>query len=224
MNELIDTTEMYLRTVYELEEEGIPPLRARIAERLSQSGPTVSQTVQRMERDGLLTLRDDRSIELTPVGRAKSTSVMRKHRLAEVLLTEVIGLGWELAHDEACRWEHVLGDAVEDRLVVLLGDPQVSPYGNPIPARDAVGPPPLGDGAPTPLDGLLGAGSATVRVARLTEELQTDIELLAALAEAGVRPGARIAAERAGDRLRLTASGRVTVAAAVARMIFVHVA
>ncbi|WP_300079612.1 metal-dependent transcriptional regulator [Propioniciclava sp.] len=224
MSELIDTTEMYLRTVYELEEEGIPPLRARIAERLSQSGPTVSQTVQRMERDGLLVVGDDRRIHLTDAGRLKATSVMRKHRLAEVLLTDVIGLDWELVHDEACRWEHVISDAVEDRLVALLADPHVSPYGNPIPARDAAGPPalPAEGGVVLLAEALGGKGAATVAIARLTEELQADPDLIAALAEAGVRPGVAVAAELAGDRLRLAASGRVTVDAGVTQMIFVR--
>ena len=133
MSDLIDTTEMYLRTVYELEEEGVPPLRARIAERLAQSGPTVSQTVQRMERDGLLHVADDRTIQLTPAGRAKATSVMRKHRLAEVFLTETLELPWELVHEEACRWEHVISDEVGERLARVLGQPTASPYGNPIP-------------------------------------------------------------------------------------------
>src|SRR5438477_12139719 len=86
VNDLIDTTEMYLRTVYELEEEGITPLRARIAERLRQSGPTVSQTVARMQRDGLLTVQGDRHLELTEAGRMHAIAVMRKHRLAECLL------------------------------------------------------------------------------------------------------------------------------------------
>ena len=103
-HDLIDTIEMYLRTIFELEEEGAVPLRARIAERLLQSVPTVSQTVARMERDGLVTIDGDRRLELTPAGRAIATRVMRKHRLAECLLVDVIGLEWELVHEEACRW------------------------------------------------------------------------------------------------------------------------
>ena len=86
VSDLIDTTEMYLRTIFELEEEGVVPLRARIAERLGQSGPTVSQTVARMERDGLLTVEGDRHLELSGPGRELATRVMRKHRLAECLL------------------------------------------------------------------------------------------------------------------------------------------
>ena len=104
MNDLVDTTEMYLRTIYDLEEEGVVPLRARIAERLDQSGPTVSQTVSRMERDELLHVAGDRHLELTDKGRTLAISVMRKHRLAERLLVDVIGLPWEEVHAEACRW------------------------------------------------------------------------------------------------------------------------
>src|SRR5215475_12923571 len=105
-HDLVDTTEMYLRTILELEEEGVTPLRARIAERLHQSGPTVTQTVNRMERDGLLTVEDDRHLQLTDLGRQTAVAVMRKHRLAEVLLVKLIGMPYEEAHDEACRWEH----------------------------------------------------------------------------------------------------------------------
>ena len=145
VSDLIDTTEMYLRTIYELVEEGIVPLRARIAERLHQSGPTVSQTVARMERDGLLTVEGDRHLELTDEGLRLATRVMRKHRLAERLLTDVIGLDWELVHEEACRWEHVMSETVERRLVELLDHPTESPYGNPIPGLDELGESDLGE-------------------------------------------------------------------------------
>ena len=138
MNDLIDTTEMYLRTIFELEEEGIVPLRARIAERLHQSGPTVSQTVARMERDGLLTVEGDRHLQLSDEGRQLATAVMRKHRLAECLLVDVIGLDYADVHEEACRWEHVMSEAVERKLLTLLGNPSVSPFGNPIPGLDAL--------------------------------------------------------------------------------------
>src|SRR6187431_2570751 len=124
---------MYLRTVLELEEEGVPALRARIAERLRQSGPTVSQTVARMERDGLLRVEGDRHLALTDLGREKAVAVMRKHRLAELLLVNVIGMPYEEAHDEACRWEHVMSESVEQKVYELLNRPTRSPYGNPIP-------------------------------------------------------------------------------------------
>src|SRR6516164_11870761 len=127
---------MYLRTVFELEEEGIVPLRARIAERLSQSGPTVSQTVARMERDGLLHVAGDRQLALSETGRTLATRVMRKHRLAECLLVSVIKLPWEEVHIEACRWEHVISESVERRLFELLGYPDRCPHGNVIPGLE----------------------------------------------------------------------------------------
>src|ERR1700716_4671944 len=130
---------MYLRTVFELEEEGIVPLRARIAERLEQSGPTVSQTVSRMERDGLLHVAGDRHLEPTDKGRALAIAVMRKHRLAERLLVDVIGVPWEEVHAEACRWEHVMSEDVERRLVQVLNNPTTSPFGNPIPGLSELG-------------------------------------------------------------------------------------
>ena len=102
MTDLIDTTEMYLRTIFELEEENIPPMRARIAERLEQSGPTVSQTVARMERDNLVHVQGDRHLELTSEGRARATRVMRKHRLAELLLVAANKMA-EGAQNDACK-------------------------------------------------------------------------------------------------------------------------
>ena len=139
MTDLIDTTEMYLRTILELEEENIVALRARIAERLRHSGPTVSQTIGRMERDGLVVVSGDRHLELTETGRKRAIEVMRKHRLAERLLADVIGLDWAYVHEEACRWEHVMSERVERRIFDLLDHPTVSPYGNPIPGLAELG-------------------------------------------------------------------------------------
>ncbi len=190
VSDLIDTTEMYLRTIYELVEEGIVPLRARIAERLHQSGPTVSQTVARMERDGLVTVEGDRHLELTPEGLRLATRVMRKHRLAERLLTDVIGLDWELVHAEACRWEHVMSETVERRLVDLLDHPTESPYGNPIPGLGELGEQPGGeflDGMELLAD-LAGEERASVRVRRISEELQKDEPLMGTLRRIGVLP------------------------------------
>src|SRR3974390_2765067 len=132
---------MYLRTIFELEEEGVTPLRARIAERLGQTGPTVSQTVARMERDGLLHVLGDRQLALRDIGRTLATRVMRKHRLAECLLVGVIKLPWEEVHIEACRWEHVISDNVERRLVELLDYPVRCPHGNVIPGLAELGVP-----------------------------------------------------------------------------------
>lgn len=194
MTDLIDTTEMYLRTILELEEEHIVPLRARISERLGHSGPTVSQTVGRMERDGLVVVSDDRTLELTDAGRQKAVDVMRKHRLAERLLSDVIGLDWAFVHEEACRWEHVMSEQVERRLVELLGHPTESPYGNPIPGLDLLGDVPAAQfeqgvvGLVRRLDAADGPVQGTVR--RLAEPAQVDPELLQQLKGAGVVPGA----------------------------------
>lgn len=191
MTDLIDTTEMYLRTILELEEEGIVPLRARIAERLDHSGPTVSQTVARMERDGLVHVRNDRHLELTEDGREKAVGVMRKHRLAERLLADVIGLDWAYVHDEACRWEHVMSEQVELRLLDLLDNPAESPYGNPIPGLSDLHAPVPGSGSPFDRGERLSVASGRpgrYTVVRLTEAIQTDPELLGELSLAGVRP------------------------------------
>ena len=104
------------RIVLELEEEGVPALRARVAERLHLSAPSVSEGVSRLEEQGLLVLTEDRTVALTERGRAWASSVMRKHRLAERLLADVIGLDPAYIHEEACRWEHVMSEAVERRL------------------------------------------------------------------------------------------------------------
>ncbi|ASR37473.1 dihydrofolate reductase [Prauserella marina] len=192
MNDLIDTTEMYLRTIYELEEEGVVPLRARIAERLQQSGPTVSQTVARMERDGLVVVADDRHLQLTDHGRELAVAVMRKHRLAERLLVDVIGLEWEHVHNEACRWEHVMSEAVERKLVKLLDHPTTSPYGNPIPGLDK-----LGEGEPAPpaesdlvrLDEVARSGGGKVEIRRIAEHVQLDEGLMTELKSVGILPG-----------------------------------
>ncbi|MFX4293143.1 metal-dependent transcriptional regulator [Streptomyces bohaiensis] len=202
MSGLIDTTEMYLRTILELEEEGVVPMRARIAERLEQSGPTVSQTVARMERDGLLSVAGDRHLELTEEGRRLAERVMRKHRLAECLLVDVIGLEWEHVHAEACRWEHVMSEAVERRVLALLDHPTESPYGNPIPALAELGETVTTD--PFLEEGMvalseLGAGDGrTVVVRRIGEPIQMDAQLMHTLRRAGVQPGASVSV-RAGD-------------------------
>jgi DtxR family Mn-dependent transcriptional regulator len=195
MTDLIDTTEMYLRTILELEEEGQVPMRARISERLGQSGPTVSQTVARMERDGLVHVSDDRHLELSDRGRVEAISVMRKHRLAERLLADIIGLDWELVHEEACRWEHVMSETVERKILELISDPHFSPYGNPIPGLETLG---------IEKSEEFSAGVESVaslnherllpvyRLKRIGEPLQVDTELLIDLKENGILPGANV--------------------------------
>ncbi|HVX55618.1 metal-dependent transcriptional regulator [Nocardioides sp.] len=210
MSDLIDTTEMYLRTIYELVEEGIVPLRARIAERLHQSGPTVSQTVARMERDGLLTVEGDRHLQLTAEGTRLAVRVMRKHRLAERLLTDVIGLDWELVHEEACRWEHVMSENVEKRLLKLLDQPTESPYGNPIPGLDELGADPVDEEFMTGVESLSRVASAekgTVLVRRISEEMQKDETLMSALRRVGALPDRTVTVVATAEGVLLGSGG-----------------
>jgi DtxR family Mn-dependent transcriptional regulator len=225
-SDLIDTTEMYLRTIYELEEEGVIPLRARIAERLNQSGPTVSQTVARMERDGLLQVESDRHLQLSERGRHLAVSVMRKHRLAERLLHDVIGLEWDQLHVEACRWEHVMSDAVERRIVAMLDGPLVCPHGNPIPGLEDLGLPAGGAEAVTlaTLADSVAADAVTVRIERISELLQPNVELMRQLSDAGVTPGLSVAMSRVPAGFQVAgAPDTEPVSDEVARHIFVSV-
>lgn len=173
--------EEYLKAAYELEEEGAPLIRARLAERLGHSGPTVTETVRRLETDGYLRA-DGRDLRLTSSGRARAEAVVRKHRLAECLLADVIGLPWVQVHLEAGRWEHVISEDVAERLVALLDDPASCPHGNPIPgSRRAVRPlRPLAESA---------VGDE-VRLGRISERVELDGESLQYLDSHGFRPGA----------------------------------
>lgn len=198
--------EEYLHVVYDLEEDGVRVIRARIAERLGYSAPSVTEMVRRLVEEGYLRVQD-RSLRLTPKGRELAESVVRRHRLAERLLTDVIGLEWYKAHREAGRWEHVISDDVEEKLRALLGDPATCPHGNPIP------------GAPEPAD--LGHMRALtecrvgerVRIDRVNETLEWDDASLAYLDEHGVRPGALLKIRsRAPDGTLTVEAGADTVA------------
>jgi len=215
MTDLVDTTEMYLRTILDLEEENIIPLRARISERLGHSGPTVSQTIGRMERDGLVVVEGDRHLELTDDGRRKATHVMRKHRLAERLLADVIGLDWAFVHEEACRWEHVMSEQVERRLLEMLGHPTESPYGNPIPGLEELGDPAAArfmDGVVSIVDIIssknrIVAEPVSVKIRRLAEPVQFEPDLLQQLQDAGVMPGAQASISSAGSYVLVQVEG-----------------
>ena len=229
---LIDTTEMYLRTIFELEEEGIVPLRARIAERLGQTGPTVSQTVARMERDSLLRLEDDRQLVLTEKGRELATRVMRKHRLAECLLVGVIGLPWEEVHVEACRWEHVISEQVERKLVELLDYPVCCPHGNVIPGLSELGVPTdaadravaAGRETVEPMDkaAIKRSGPAVVR--RISEQVQSDAKLMLKLRHSGIQPGREVTLAMTDDVVRVTSEdGAGSITAELPRRVAAHV-
>jgi DtxR family transcriptional regulator, Mn-dependent transcriptional regulator len=173
--------EEYLEAIHELEEEGTVCIQARLAERVGHSAPSVSEMVRRLRLDGYVVV-EDRAVMLTEKGRTRAESVVRKHRLAERLLTDVIGLPWHKAHVEACRWEHVISDEVEERLVELLNHPTTCPHGNPIPGTD---------GHRQELVALAGAEPGDqVRLERVTEQVEIDMESLTYLSVHGFVTGA----------------------------------
>ncbi|WNM24968.1 metal-dependent transcriptional regulator [Demequina capsici] len=222
MSDLIDTTEMYLRTIYELVEDGVVPMRARIVEQLGHSGPTVSQTVARMERDGLVVVTEDRHLELTREGERLAMRVMRKHRLAERLLTDVLGLDLAHAHDEACRWEHVMSERVERRVLALIGEAKVSPYGNPVPGLEELGELPGDTPVGMSLVDAAAQGVTEVTVIRIGENPQAHPDALEPMLEAGVLAGASVRLSPAGDGVDVVGrGGEVHLANVVARHVFV---
>src|SRR5215510_6426899 len=184
MAEWHDATEEYLEAILEIEEEGVVPIRARLVERLGLSAPAVSETVGRLVDHGYAELLDDRSLRLTEKGRQVATSVVRRHRLAERLLVDVIGLEWEKVHREADRWEHAISADVEEKLVALLGDPATCPHGNPIPGshHSVSGP------VATPL---IQSSPGDVVVQRSSEKVEIDDDALQFLAEAKLTPGSK---------------------------------
>src|SRR6476620_7800823 len=179
-------TEEYLEAILEIEEEGVVPIRARLVERLGLSAPAVSETVNRLVEQGNVELLDDRRLRLTPKGRAIARSIVRRHRLAERLLVDVIGLEWEKVHKEADRWEHAISAEVEEKLVLLLGDPATCPHGNPIPgsSHKVEGP------ASVPLTQMQ-PGPVVVR--RISEKVEIDEDAINFLAGAELTPGSNAA-------------------------------
>lgn len=176
--------EEYLQTIESLNEEGTPAIQARIAERLGRSAPTVSEMLDRLATDGYVE-RSGRTITLTEQGQGVAKTVLRKHRLAERLLVDVIGLPWHLVHDEAGRWEHVMSDEVMNRLVQILGDPATCPHGNPIPGSANL------PGTPSQQMSLADMEPGVrVRFERLGEEVELDGTTLRYLDDAGFIPGA----------------------------------
>ena len=211
--------EQYLETILELEESGVVPLRARLVERLGVSAPAVSETVKRLEREGYLTLDDERVMHLTDTGRAYATSVLRRHRLAELLLVDVLKVPWSLVHEEACRLEHAISDNLEAHLVALLGDPGHCPHGNPIPgSANTLDPGPL-----QALSTVAEGRSCVVR--RIDEHLQTQIAHMRELEAGHLLPGQEVVVARSGTGdLELLVDGRsVTLQPGVAENVYVSV-
>ncbi len=207
--------EEYLEAILEVAEEGAEVIQARLVERLGHSAPSVSETVRRLVDEGFVE-RSGRTLVLTPQGKRRAEGVVRKHRLAELLLTEIIGLPWHKAHLEAGRWEHVISDEVEERLIVLLGNPLTCPHGNPIP------------GAGAPRRDLTMLEDATtgqrLRLERMSEVVELDNSALVYLDQHGFRPGAdAVVRDRAPDgTLVLEVDGRtVAIGPALGRQLFV---
>ncbi|MEI7593403.1 MAG: metal-dependent transcriptional regulator [Actinomycetes bacterium] len=171
--------EEYCETIFELREDDLDVIQARIAERLDVSRPAVSEMIRRMEQQGLVTMAG--SIKLTPDGLRLAESVVRRHRLAERFLTDLLGLSWADAHAEAGKWEHVISDQVETALTRLLGDPTTCPHGNPIPGSDYQAP------KTVTLDALA-VGDQFV-VSRIPEELEFTPGLLSFLEQSHLMPG-----------------------------------
>ena len=181
-----DTTQAaadYLMTIRYMLGEGRPVIAARLAERLGVSAATVSEMVNRLVREGLLTVDATRHLELTDAGRVAAERTFRKHALAEWLLTEVVGLGWAEADEEAHHLQHALSDRVTDKIDELLGRPPTCPHGNPIPRAGTTPERPAGE----PLSAARAGSSVTIL--RVTEEAEEDAELLTFLHENGIRPG-----------------------------------
>jgi len=174
--------EEYCETIFELGEDDLSVIQARVAERLQVSRPAVSEMVKRMDHEGLVTV-DKGTITLTADGLDLAESVVRRHRLAERFLTDVLKLSWAEAHAEAGRWEHVISDRVEDALRELLGDPTTCPHGNPIPGSKYVMP------AAVSLIELVPGDRFTVT--RIPEELEFAPGLLEFLEKSSLVPGKR---------------------------------
>ena len=190
--------EEYSEAIFELAEDGVPVIQARISERLEVSRPAVSEMVRRMEREDLVEVKDDGEITLTGEGKTLATTIVRRHRLAECFLTDVLGLNWTDAHSEAGRWEHVISPTVETAMLKVLGEPQTCPHGNPIP----------GSGYKEPTGAVvlskIDAGDPFT-VVRIPEELEWETGQLEFLESTGLMPG------RSGVVLSFAPDGTATV-------------
>jgi DtxR family Mn-dependent transcriptional regulator len=189
--------EEYCETIFELVEDGVEVIQARIAERLEVSRPAVSEMVRKLEKDGLVVV-DGGSIVLSEDGEELARQVVRRHRIAERFLTDVLGLSWTEAHHEAGKWEHVISPVVESAMIRVLDDPTTCPHGNPIPGSSYERPSELVELSS------LGVG-ARFTVERIPEELEFRPGLLDFLEDSAVVPG------RVGVVTAMSPDGTTTV-------------
>lgn len=174
--------EEYCECIFELREDNLEIIQARIADRLNVSRPSVSEMIHRMESEGLVTAMGSR-IRLTALGESIAVRVVRRHRISERFLVDVLGLSWSVAHHEACKWEHVITAEVESAMNKFLGTPTTCPHGNPIPGSNYVEP---------MLKSLVAFDvGAEFTVARITEELEFTPGVLDFLQQAKIVPGLR---------------------------------
>jgi DtxR family Mn-dependent transcriptional regulator len=212
------TMEDYLGLIYLQQREGQVVIAARLAERLGVSRPTVSATLQRMERAGLIQLNERKEISLTPAGLEVAEDLLRRHMLAEWLLREVVGLPWSQIHEEADRLEHHFSPSTLDRMEALFNQPSACPHGNPMPGTELPQAVPL-DEVPE--------GEAAV-IVRVLEEAEESGDLLAFFEENGLLPGVtlRILAQRPYNQtVTVEVAGRaVVLGLAAAKLVRVRVA
>ncbi len=173
--------EEYCETIYELDEDDVDVIQARIADRLDVSRPAVSEMMKRMESEGLI--QTGQQISLTESGMQLAETVVRRHRLAECFLTDLLGLSWAEAHQEAGKWEHVISPNVERAMMERLDDPTTCPHGNPIPGSNYVAPDMVA------LDAIGVGNHFTVR--RITEELEFIEGMLDFLEQSSITPGSK---------------------------------
>ena len=171
--------EEYCECIFELAEDDVDVIQARIAERLQVSRPAVSEMIRRLEAEGLVTMVD--GIALTITGMELAQRVVRRHRLAERFLTDLLGLSWAEAHHEAGKWEHVISQPVEEALSRVLGDPTTCPHGNPIPGAAYAAPDAVSLGGVAP--------GSRFTVTRIPEELEFEPGMLDFLEENSLVPG-----------------------------------
>jgi DtxR family Mn-dependent transcriptional regulator len=196
--------EEYSETIFELKEDGLPVIQARIAERLEVSRPAVSEMIKRMEAEGLIKIDTKSHIALTKSGLRLATAIVRRHRLAERFLTDVLRLSWAEAHHEAGKWEHVISPTVETALIALLENPETCPHGNPIPGSAYQAPKGNQTLADTPV-------GSSFKVSRIPEELEFEPGQLEFLEEFGLMPGriGRVETVSPDGTLTLTVNGKI---------------
>lgn len=202
MTTLPQGAQEYLEAIYEMEEEGGKIQQSRIAKRMGVSRATVSEYVKKLEREGLIAI-DGRDITISPMGAEVATPLVRRHRLAERLLTDMLEIPWHRAHEEAHHWEHVISPEVEEKILTKTGA-TTCPHGNPIPGYD----PPYDRGSLVPLTDI-GEGS-TGTLCLLTEDIELNTGVLEYFENNGLMPGAQISVTNIAPdgTLMLTVDGK----------------